>query len=157
TGTFTIGDNVGNATRFVNQTTGVFNLAGNVNIGIGTASSSTFDNAGLLAKTAGSSSNIATRVINTGTIESASGMLVLQHGVGGLDGILKIDTGKAMQIDGAVRGQTVDFNGGGDKLVLTDAGHFAGALQDFGAGDRLDLRQFDPATTTLAFTENDTN
>ena len=43
------------------------------------------------------------------------------------------------------------------RLKLTDAKHFAAKLQDFGLGDRLDLRQFDPATTTLSFAENGTN
>ena len=50
-----------------------------------------------------------------------------------------------------------DFNGGNDRLVLTDAVHFGGKLQDFGPGDRLDLRQFNPSTTTLAYSEKADN
>jgi hypothetical protein len=96
-------------------------------------------------------------VANTGTIEAASGTLDLQKAVTGT-GILKIDAGKAIQADAAVSaGQTVDFGQGGDKLILTDATHFAGKLMDFGANDKLDLHQFNPTTTTLAFAENGTN
>jgi hypothetical protein len=153
-GVLTIGDGAGNIATFNNLASGVFDLAGNVHIGIGAGTgASIFRNSGLLIKTAGGSSRIATQVINTGIIEAASGMLDLQQGVRGPEGILKIDAGKAMQIDGAVSGQTVDFNGGGDRLILTDAAHFHGKLQDFGAGDRLDLRELDPATTTLGFSE----
>jgi len=155
TAALTIGDSLGDKAIFVNQAAGVFDLAGNVGIGRGTATTSTFTNQGLLAKTAGSTSTIGVALANTGTIESASGTLDLQQAVTGTGGTLKIDAGKVIQADAAVAaGQTVDFNGGGDKLVLTDATHFAGKLQDFGTGDKLDLTQFAPAATTLGFVEN---
>jgi hypothetical protein len=155
-GILTIGDSAGHVATFNNQAGGVFDLAGNVNIAIGTGAS-LFENEGLLAKTAGGLSTIATKLTNTGTIEAASGTLDLQKGVSGPGGILTIDAGKAIQIDGAVSGQTVDFNGGGDKVVLTDATHVAGKLQDFGSEDKLDLRQFNPSTTTLAFSMKSDN
>jgi hypothetical protein len=84
-----------------------------------------------------------------------SGMLDLQQAVTGTGGVLKLDAGRTLQADAAVSGgQTVEFNAGGDKLVLTDATQFSGKLQAFGLGDKLDLREFDPATTTLGFVEN---
>jgi hypothetical protein len=133
-GTLTVGDGAGNVATFNNQLGGVLDLAGNVNIGVGTADS-VFKNQGLLAKTAGSLSKVAIAVTNTGTVEAASGTLDLQGTISG-KGTLKIDAGKALQADAAVsQSQTVDFNGGGDKLVLTDAAHFAGRLQDFGSAD----------------------
>jgi hypothetical protein len=155
-GTLTVGDSAGDIATFNNQAAGVFDLAGNSSIGVGTAAS-IFKNQGLLAKMAGSLSKIAIALTNTGTVEAASGTLDLQGAISG-KGTLKIDAGKTLQADAAVsQSQTVDFNGGGDKLVLTDAAHFAGRLQDFGAADKLDLRQFDPTTTTLAFSENGTH
>src|SRR5262249_40904118 len=136
---------------------GLFKLAGNVDIERGLAATSSFTNQGLLAKTAGSLSTIATQVINTGLVEAASGSLDLQAAGGGAGGPPKVDTRNVLQVDAAVSaGQTVDFNGGNDKLVLTDAAHFAAKVQDFGLGDRLDLRQFDPAATTLAYAGNST-
>lgn len=154
TGVVTIGDNVGNAAKFANLTTGVLDFAGNVGIGIGTAATSTFINQGLVAKTAGSVSTVAIAMANTGTIESASGTLDLQKAVTGT-GVLKIDAGKIIQVDAAVSaGQTVTFGQGGDKLVLTDAASFAAKLSNFTVGDKLDLRQFNPATTTVGFAEN---
>jgi hypothetical protein len=155
-GTLTVGDNAGNKAAFVNQATGIFDLAGNVNIGIGTGAS-IFTNQGQLAKTVGSLSTIGIGVANSGTVEAASGTLDLQKAVTGT-GTLKIDAGKVLQADATVAGtQTVDFNGGSDRLVLTDAVHFAGKLQDFGTGDRLDLRQFNPSATTLAYSEKADN
>jgi hypothetical protein len=155
-GMLTVGDGAGNVATFNNQAAGVFDLAGNTNIGVGTAVS-IFKNQGLLAKTAGGLSKIAIALTNTGTVEAASGTLDLQGAVSG-KGTLRIDAGKVLQADAAVsQSQTVDFNGGGDKLLLTDAGYFAGRLQGFGAADKLDLRQFDPTTSTLAFFENGTN
>ena len=155
TGALTVGDSAGNAATFANLATGVLDLAGNVGIGIGTAATSTFINQGLVAKTAGSLSTVAIAIANTGTIESASGTLDLQQAVTGNGGVLKLDAGKIIQVDAAVSaGQTVTFSQGGDKLTLTDATHFAGKLSNFTVGDKLDLRQFDPATTTVAFTEN---
>jgi hypothetical protein len=151
-GALTVGDSAGNAAMFVNQSSGVLDLTGN--IGIGTAATSTFINQGLVAKTAGSLSTVAIAMANTGTIEAASGTLDLQKAVTGT-GTLKIDAGKVLQADAAVSaGQTVTFGQGSDRLVLTDAVHFAGKLSGFTVGDRLDLRQFDPTTTTLAFAEN---
>jgi hypothetical protein len=155
-GKLTVGDNAGNVATFNNQATGVFDLVGNTNIALGKGAS-IFKNQGLVAKTAGSLSKIAIGVTNTGIIEVASGTLDLQGTMTG-KGALKIDAGKVLQADAAVsQSQTVDFNGGGDKLVLTDAPRFAAKLQDFGLGDKLDLRQYDPTTTTLAFSENGTN
>ena len=87
-------------------------------------------------------------------MEVASGTLDLQGTVSG-KGTLKIDAGKILQVDAASsQSQTVDFNGGGDKLVLTNATQFAAFLQNFGSADTLDLRQFDPTTTTLAYFQN---
>jgi hypothetical protein len=154
TGQLTLGHVGTQGSVFLNRAGGVFNIAANSGIA-GTVASSTFTNQGLLAKTAGTLSTIAAQVVNTGIIEARSGTLDLQRAVSGTGGILKIDGGKTLQADAAVSaGQTVDFNGGNDKLVLTDAAHFAAKLQDFGAADRLDLRQFHLATTTLAYAEN---
>jgi hypothetical protein len=154
TGQLTLGDVNGQGAVFVNQAGGVFDIAGNSGID-GTAPSATFQNAGLLEKTVGAKSSIGVALVNTGTVEATSGTLDLQKAVTGNGGTLKIDAGKAIQADAAVSGgQTVDFNGGGDKLVLTDATHFAGKLSNFAVGDMLDLRQFDPATATLGFAEN---
>jgi fibronectin-binding autotransporter adhesin len=157
TGALTVGDSASNVATFDNQASGIFDLAGNAGIGIGTGAS-IFKNEGLLAKTTGSTSAIAIAVANTGTLESESGTLDLQKAVTGNGGILKIDAGEVIQADAVVSsGQTIDFNGGGDRLVLTDAEHFAAKLSNFGAGDKLDLRQFNPTTTTVAFAENGTN
>jgi hypothetical protein len=154
TGQLTLGFVGTQGSVFVNRVGATFNIAGNSGI-VGTAASSTFTNQGLLAKTAGTLSTIAAQVINTGIIEAKSGALDLKRAVSGSGGILRIDAGDTLQADAAVgAGQTVDFNGGNDKLVLTDAAHFAARLQDFGAADKLDLRQFHLATTTLAFAEN---
>jgi hypothetical protein len=154
-GTLTVGDSAGNVATFNNQAAGVLDLVGNTNIAVGTGVS-LFKNQGLVAKTAGSLSKIAISITNTGIIEVASGTLDLQRTVTG-KGTLKIDAGKVLQADASVsQSQTVDFNGG-DKLVLTDAAQFAARLQDFGAADKLDLRQFDPATATLGFSENGTH
>ena len=150
-GSLVIGDAGGNVATFDNQTAGAFSLIGNIVKGTG---ASIFRNHGLLTKTSNGTSAIGIAITNVGTIETANGVLDLQQDVQGNGGILRIDAGKALQADGAVTGQTVDFGGGHDRLILTDALEFAGKLQDFGAADRIDLREFDPATTTLAFAEN---
>jgi len=63
--------------------------------------------------------------------------------------------GGILEADAAVAAsETVQFTGSKAQLVLTDAPSFAGKLASFGAGDRLDLRQFDPATATIAFQQN---
>ena len=155
-GDLTIGDGAGNVATFNNLSSGVFGLVGDVDIEGGTGAS-TFMNQGLLAKTSGGSSEIAVAVVNIGMIEASNGALDLQQGVTGPGGILKIDASGTIEIDGAVSGQTVDFEGDGGQLILSDVAHFRGRLEDFGAGDQLDLRQFDPLTTTVAFRESDPN
>jgi VCBS repeat-containing protein len=153
-GTLTLGDSAGNVATFNNQASGVLDLDGNAGIGIGTGAS-IFKSQGLIAKEGGGTSSIAPPLTNTGTVEVKSGTLDLQGSVNG-KGTLKIDAAQILLADGAVsQSQTVNFNGGGDKLVLTNAAQFAAWLQDFGSGDELDLRQFNPATTTLAYFQND--
>jgi hypothetical protein len=154
TAQFTIGDTSGHKALFTNQAGGIFNIGGNAGIGIGSLATSSFANAGLLEKTAGAMSTVAVAIANTGTVEAAYGTLDLQNKITGA-GTLKIDGGATLQADNAVANtQTIAFNGANAKLVLTNTQQFLGKLRDFGLGDKLDLRQFDPSTTTLAFTEN---
>jgi len=152
-GTLILGAAAGDTSSFVNQAAGEFDMVGSAQI-LGGAGTATFTNQGLLSKMGGNTSMIALALANTGTVEAAKGTLDLQGAVSG-KGTLKIDAGQVLQADAAIgSSQTVQFNGGGDKLVLTDAAQFSGKLQNFGSGDKLDLRQFDPTVTALAFTEN---
>jgi hypothetical protein len=143
---------LGNAAEFSNTAEGTVDLVRNADIAVGSGLS-VLRNAGTLTKISGKLSTIAVDIVNDGTIGSASGLLQLQGDVTG-HGMLGIAAGKALQVDGAVKGQTVDFNGGGDRLILTDAATFDGTLKDFGTADSLDLREFDPGTTTIGFHEN---
>jgi hypothetical protein len=147
TAQFTLGDNSNHKVVFTNQVGGVFNIAGSAGIGIGSASTSGFVNAGLLEKTAGNPSKIAVGILNTGTAEAVHGTLELQNKITGT-GTLKIDGGAILQTDGAVAGtQTVVFNGTNAKLTVTDTADFAGKLSGFDANDKLDLTEFGTGTT----------
>ena len=101
TSTLTIGDGLGDKAMFVNQATGVFGVAGNAGIGIGTATTSSFTNQGMLAKTAGGTSAIALAVINSGTLESASGTLDLMGQVTNTGSVLTL-AGTVMALEGDI-------------------------------------------------------
>ena len=97
-------------------------------------------NAGLLEKTgAATTSVIAIAVANTGTIEAASGTLVLQQAVTGA-GHLKIDSGATLETSLAIpASQQIAFAGGAGATLKLDTVQSIGTLTNFTAGDRLDL------------------
>jgi hypothetical protein len=105
-----------------------------------------------VAKTTGTGvSTIDVAVRNEGTLQAAVGTLELQGAITG-HGVLKIDAGAVLEVDAVVSaGQTVAFSAGVDRLVLTDAETFAAKLSGFAQGDTLDLTEFDPTSTTVAF------
>ena len=71
-----VGDGGTGAATFTNQSAGQFNIANDTNISRGAAATSTFVNAGKLAKTAGNATSfVYVDVASTGTISVASGNL----------------------------------------------------------------------------------
>jgi hypothetical protein len=139
--------------HFVNHAGAVFTLQGRVGIA-SPSQENVFLNAGQLIKSGGSVSTISSALANGGLVEVAAGRLVVTGDVSGR-GALQIDAGQTLEIEGAVGSQqTVAFSGGNDNLILDDAAAFSGRLSNFGAGDRLDFTDFDPATVTIGFAQN---
>lgn len=144
---------IGATARFVNRSGGSVRLAGAVDLD--GAPGAEIVNQGLISKSGSGTGAIAGAIRNNGNLQAASGTLDLQGAVTGIGNLLI--NGGVLEADAVVgAGQTVQFVGSGARLVLNDADSFAGKLASFGSGDRLDLRQFDPTTTTIAFQENST-
>jgi len=106
-------------------------------------------NAGYLAKTAGSGkSTIAANLVNSGTVEVASGTLSLATASG--TGLFQIDDGCVLDVAGAVSSGTMQFLGDGGLLTLEAPALFAGTIAGLGGGSTIDLHGFTTAAT-LAF------
>jgi hypothetical protein len=74
---------------------------------------------------------------NNGVIDAAGGLLTVDGGLTG-SGSLQIETGSTLELTGAV-GQAVTFNGIDATLLQDPSAAFTGALENFGAGDTIDL------------------
>lgn len=141
---------VGATAHFLNRAGGNVTLASKA--GLVGAPGGNVVNQGLISKFERGTATVGA-VLNRGAIQAAGGVLDLQGAVSGRGDL--VINGGVLEADAAVSPrQTVHFVGSPSRLLLTDAPSFGAKLATFGAGDRLDLRQFDPTTTTLAFKEN---
>ncbi len=78
-------------------------------------------------------------VTNNGIIDAAAGKATFSLALGG-SGTVEIDhAGTVSLLKGAAASQYVDFGVGGGLLDLTGPNSFAGTIEDFAAGDKIDL------------------
>ncbi len=88
-GTNQIGDSGASAATFTNQAGGQFNIANDTNLSRGRAATSSFVNAGTLAKTAGSGTSfVDVNIADTGTVSVASGTLEFRGPVNSFGGTI---------------------------------------------------------------------
>ena len=98
-----------------------------------------FDNFGYAAKTAGTGQTvIEASVFNAGTIEAASGTLVLGGGEQG-PGTYQIDDGCVMELGGMATSGQVTFAGSAGTAVIDDPADFGATIAGFGTGGTIDL------------------
>ncbi len=104
---------------------------------------------------------VAATLNNAGLIDAHGGVLTLQHGVAN-SGDMQIDAGADLVLDGAVTGSgLITFGSGAQTLSLANAAlqgnNLSNVINDFGAGDKIDLTgisdathvDFDYATNTM--------
>lgn len=108
-------------------------------VAVRSSSANNILNSGLLIKAGGAGvSVIGVIVINSGTIEAASGTLDLtQPTTGG--GAISVDPGATLETDGYVGADlAITFNGGGAVLALVPR-NFLATIHEFAAGDIIDI------------------
>jgi len=76
-------------------------------------------------------------IVNNGTVEVAGGVLELAGALSGT-GVLKIDQGAALQIDGATLLNVV-FSGSTGRLILGNPAGFTGTIAGLTGSDAIDL------------------
>jgi len=144
-GNVTLGDDIATDKAVLyNTPKAVYDILDNSGIGLGASTASYISNAGLLEKTSGTgASAITPAVINTGTIEVASGTLDFMRAVTGtgtdtISGASTLEFGAAVSSSPTVGSQNIGFTGGG-TLDLTDPKAFWGEISDFAATDAIEL------------------
>jgi hypothetical protein len=159
-GSLTMGDASGNAATLSNAKAGTFDITDDSDIALGSSTSSSISNVGILEKTGGSGDSvIAPNITNTGLIVVTSGELELGGSLSGA-GSLQASAGATLQVDGAVAAsQTFSYGSGAGEISLNDldvggAQLFHGAIHGWAAGDMLDVGTAFGAATLYAFTEN---
>ena len=100
-------------------------------------------NSGSVLQFGGSSYTITGSITDNGTVEVTSGKLELAGSVAGngeehQSGILKIDTGATLQLDG-VDSVNVQFANSTGELILKDPGQFTGTIAGLTGSDQIDL------------------
>jgi hypothetical protein len=158
-GGLTLGDSAGASSILYNAAAGIYDIADNSGVALGTSASSYINNAGLFAKTGGTGTSlVAANMYSAGTIEAASGTLDFQAALWG-PGTSKVDAGATLEVDGVVGGASIlAFHGSGGAVALDDlhAGGvdlFHGSIQGFAADDTIDAGAYGIGTSAL-FTEN---
>jgi hypothetical protein len=74
------------------------------------------------------------------------GTLDIQSAIGG-SGSLIVQNASQLTLNAAVADQVIGFGAGGGNVTLTDEGAFGGGLSTFGAGDSIDLADFQYSST----------
>ena len=162
-GTLFLGSSVGGSGRFVIAAGGLFNLTGAGGIMLTSGGTGSFQNSGLLEKTAGAGTSvIGLATTNSATISAAAGTLDFTGGVTGT-GSATIGSAGTLEFSGAVSAtQTIHFAGtAGGMLKLNDPSgntlSFAGAVSGFSGADAIDLTTFAfSGTPKTAWTQSGT-
>jgi hypothetical protein len=82
---------------------------------------------------------ISLRIVDQGIIDVAAGELFLMKSVSG-GGLLKIDAGATLNVGASVaRSLSLDFNGPGATLALSQPAKFGAMIEGFVASDTIDL------------------
>jgi hypothetical protein len=143
TGLLTVGDTVTtDKALFVNEAGGVFDLSGAAaDIDTGVSASDELENEGLLERTgAVGTSTIAPRLVNTGTIEAATGTIDITGIVSG-SGLSEIRADATLEFASSVgAGGLIDLDGSKAVLLLADAAGFKSQIEGFASGRTIDLR-----------------
>ena len=149
TGQVTLGDATTAAATFINSAGSSYDIAANVGIGVGDAAASLFENAGTLAKTAGTgTSTIAVAVFDSGAIQAASGTLDLTNVVSGT-GTMTVDANAALKFtSSAASTLAMNFNGADATLDLSAPSTFAATIGGFGSSDIIDLLKIKATAAT---------
>ena len=150
TGQVTLGDATSAAATFVNTVGNSYDIAADVGIGAGAAAGSLFENAGTLAKTAGTgTSTIAVAVFDSGVIQAAIGTLDLTNAVSGT-GTMTVGANAALELtSSAASTLTMNFNGADATLELSTPSTFAATIGGFVGSDIIDLSKIIATAATL--------
>jgi hypothetical protein len=127
---------------FINEAGSGFDLSGAAaDIDAGASTSDELENAGLLERTgAVGTSVIAPRLVNTGTIEAATGTIDITGIVSG-SGLSEIRAGATLEFASTVgAGGLIDLDGSKAVLLLADAAGFKSQIEGFASGRTIDLR-----------------
>ncbi len=150
TGQATIGDATSAAALVYILAGDTWRITNDSGLARGTASGSAIHNAGLFEKSGGTGvSVIGVKIVNTGQVEAASGVLDLAQFISGT-GTLAIDTSAALEADAAVAAtQTVSFKGGAAQLILRAPGSFDATIAGFAVTDTIDLANIKNGVVSL--------
>jgi hypothetical protein len=142
----------------INEVGASYSMHGAVDIINGGGLGSSFTNNGTFVRTGTGSSDVTVAFINhanvsvgsggmhflssltnTGTMTAAGALLQIQNGIAGT-GVLDVGSGGTVLLaKGADTGQTVDFLSSSGALDLATPAAFAGTIEGFRHGDRIDL------------------
>ncbi len=144
-GSAILGDAAADVARLTITSMGTWDILDDSGIGLGTSTSSSITNSGLLEKTGETGvSTIAPAINNAGTIEVSSGTLDLEGAVSGT-GTDTIENASTLEFDAPVSSaktvgaQNIGFTGNGGTLDLTSPNNFWAEISGFAAGDAIDL------------------
>jgi fibronectin-binding autotransporter adhesin len=155
-GNVTVGDQTGDAATLDNTKSGYYTLIDNSGIVVGSSPQNVFDNSGVFDKVSGSgTSDVATAFVNTGDVEVSSGALAFERPVTGLGTDIVFNAATLAFQSSVSSGQSVEFSGGGNTLVLGSPQSFAAEIYNFGTSGTGDTIELASALWTITgFSEN---
>ncbi len=134
-GDFTLGDSSGDATTLTITAKGTLDFTDDHNLLMGTSTSTSIKNTGLLEKTGGTAtSTVSAKVVNNGKLEVTAGVFDMLNTVSGTGSDI-ISGASTMEFAGTVAAtQTLSFSGANGALELLSPSKFSATISDFDMG-----------------------
>jgi hypothetical protein len=149
TGAVTVGDKTTSAATLTIDAGATWTIAGGGGIMRGSATKSVINENGTLTNSEAGVSVVGVRVVDTGSMVAAVGVLDFTAGLSGA-GAMSVDSGATLEADQTVAATlSMTFNGGNAILALKAPSGFAATINGFAATDTIDLLGKKATSVTL--------
>ena len=149
-GRVTIGGGTSAAATLTIAAGATWDIENNSGIALGLSTKSSIKNSGTLIKAGGTApSIIGVKVIDTGSMEAASGTLDFTQAITGT-GAMSVDSGATLEVDStAASALRMTFKGGNAILALSDPSAFAATIHGFAPTDTIELIRIHATSAVL--------
>jgi hypothetical protein len=139
TGTVTVGDATTKAAHLTINAGATYLIENDAGVALGHATTSNIKNSGTLTNSGSGTTVVAVKVVDTGTMAAAVGVLDFTQAITGAGSML-VAGGATLELDSTVASTlSMTFESATGVLALKDPSKFAATINGFAPGDTIDL------------------